>query len=124
MLNMILAMLMAVQLPAGYWPESKSNEILAKTETVRLAPDLSALTAAERAALKDLLAAGEIMQRLYEISRHHQALSAYADLVKLPDSKAKQNLLALYRLNHGPIAVTLDNKREAFLPVTPQVPGR
>jgi predicted Zn-dependent protease with MMP-like domain len=124
MLNTFLAMLFAVQLPAGYWPESKVNEILAKTETIRLAPDLSALTDAERAALKDLIATGEIMQRLYEESRHHQALSSLAALQKLPRTKQTETLLTLYRLNHGPIAVTLDNKREAILPVDPQLPGR
>ena len=49
-------------LPEGYWPESKSSAILAKTETIRLAPDLSGLTPQEKAALEDLFAAGEIMQ--------------------------------------------------------------
>ena len=28
-------------LPAGYWSESTADQILAKTETIRLAPDLS-----------------------------------------------------------------------------------
>jgi hypothetical protein len=123
-MNTILAVLLAAQLPAGYWPESKSEEILAKTATIRVAPDLSVLNDAERAALKDLMAAGEIMQRLYEHSRHHQALAAFAALQKLPRTKQTENLLALYRYNRGPIAETLDNKREPFLPVDPQVPGR
>jgi hypothetical protein len=108
----------------GYWPETKSNEILAKTETIRLAPNVSALTSGERAALDDLLNVGGIMQRLYEESRHHQALRAYADLLKRPRTKETQNLILLYRLNQGPIAQTLDNKREPFLPVDPPVPGR
>ena len=30
----------------------------------------------------------------------------------------------LYRLNQGPIATTLENKREPFLPVEPTVPGK
>src|SRR5688572_32086067 len=37
------------------------------------------------------------MQRLYEESRHHQALRAYADLAKRPRTKETQNLLLLYR---------------------------
>ena len=37
---------------------------------------------------------------------------------------ATENLFTLYRLNQGPIAATLDNKREAFLPVEPVVPGK
>ena len=115
-------------LPEGYWPESKSSAILAKTETIRLAPDLSGLTPQEKAALEDLFAAGEIMQKLYEISRHHEARTALDLLrvvdVRLGQPKATQNLLDLYRLFQGPIATTLDNKREPFLPVSPQLPGR
>ena len=118
----------AQTLPEGYWPESKSNEILAKTETIRLDPDLSSLTPDERAALQDLIEVGKIVQKLYEISRHHEALSAYDKLrvldVQTKQSKATQNLLDLYRLNQGPIAATLDNKREPFVPVSPQSPSR
>lgn len=115
-------------LPAGYWPESKSKAILDKTETIRLAPDLSGLTPQEQAALQDLLQAGAIMQKLYEVSRHHEAQKALDQLrvvdIRLGQPKATQNLLDLYRLFQGPIATTLDNKREAFLPVSPQLQGR
>jgi len=116
------------KLPEGYWPEEKSNAILAKTEVIRLAPDLSSLSSEEQAALKDLLQAGAIMQKLYEVSRHHEAQSALDQLrvldVKLGQPKATQNLLDLYRLFQGPIATTLDNKREPFVPVSAQLPGR
>lgn len=116
------------EIPPGYWPESKSSEILAKTETIRLAPDLSHLDAAETAAVKDLLAAGAIMQKLYEEQRHHQALTAHRDLLaldkQLGSPKRTQNLLQIYRLFQGPIATTLDNKREAIVPADPQVPAR
>lgn len=115
-------------LPEGYWPEAKSNAILEKTEIIRLEPDLSALTPVEQAALKDLLGVGAIMQKLYELSRHHEATRALDQLrvldVRLGQPKETQNLLQLYRLFQGPIASTLDNKREAFLPVSPQLPGR
>ena len=115
-------------LPDGYWSEAQSNAILDKTETIRLAPDLSSLTPAEQAALRDLLEVGKIMQRLYEIERHHESLSSLDQLrvldVKLGQPKATQNLLQLYRLFQGPIATTLDNKREAFVPVAAQAPGR
>lgn len=114
--------------PEGYWPETRSNEILAKTETIRLAPDVSRLSAPEQAALKDLLEVGSIMQKLYETSRHHEALPALDRLRVLDVSqgqpKRTQNLLQLYRLFQGPIASTLDNKREPFLPVSAQLPGR
>ena len=71
----LISLLMAgASLPDGYWPESKSNEILAKTQTIRLAPALSTLTAGEAAALKELLEVGAIFQQLYEDARHPQAL--------------------------------------------------
>ena len=115
-------------LPEGYWSEAQSKAILDKTETIRLAPDLSKLTGPEQAALKNLLAVGAIMQKLYEVSRHPEAVSAMDRLrvldVSLGQPKATQNLLQLYRLYQGPIASTLDNKREAFVPVSPQTPGR
>jgi hypothetical protein len=115
-------------LPSGYWPEEKSNAILEKTEVIRLAPDLSSLTPEEQAALKDLLQVGAVMQKLYEVSRHHEAQEALDRLrvldVSLGQPKATQNLLQLYRLFQGPIATTLDNQREAFVPVSPQLPGR
>lgn len=139
----ILAMMMAVTMtasaqqstqkpatdaPAGYWPVEKSEEILKKTETIRLAPDLAQLSAEERAALKDLFEVGTLMQKLYEDSRHAEALYALDRLqvldVKLGQPKLTQNLLSLYRLNMGPIATTLDNQRLPFLPVSPQVPAR
>lgn len=124
----ITALAQQPAIPDGYWPESKSDEILKKTETIRLAPDLSSLTDEERSALKDLLQVGTIFQKLYEISRHHEAITA-SDRLKILDSqlghpKWSQNLLDLYRLNQGPIAVTLDNKREPFLPVAPLSPSR
>ena len=118
----------SADLPTGYWPEARSAEILDSTETIRLAPDISPLDAGEQAAVKELLQVGRIMQRLYEDSRHPQALNAYDALVREHERrgrpKATQNLLTLYYLFQGPIATTLDNTREAFLPVAPQAPGR
>lgn len=118
----------ATNLPAGYWPIEKSQPIIDKTQTIRLAPELSRLTEGERKAIAKLLEVGKIFQQLYEDQRHFQALSAYSELVKLDKqqgaSTATQNLLALYRLNQGPITTTLDNKREPFLPVEPPAPGK
>ncbi len=115
-------------LPAGYWPLEKSQPIIDKTQTIRLAPDLSHLSAGELAAVSKLLEAGRIFQSLYEEQRHKQALSSYRSLVQLDDrvraNPETQNLLTLYRLFQGPIATTLDNKREPFLPVEPVVPGK
>jgi hypothetical protein len=114
-------------LPAGYWPLEKSQPILDKTQTIRLAPDLSQLSSDERKAVAKLLEVGKIFQSIYEDQRHKQALSSDHDLIQLDrrsGSPATQNLLMLYRLFQGPIATTLENKRETFLPVDPVVPGK
>lgn len=116
------------ELPAGYWPLEKSQPIIDKTQTIRLAPDLSHLTPGERTAVAKLLEVGKIFQRLFEKQRHPEATRSYADLVQLDkrlgSPAATQNLLTLYRLNQGPIATTLENKREPFLPVEPVQPGK
>jgi hypothetical protein len=115
-------------LPAGYWPLEKSQPIVDKTQTIRLAPDLSQLSAGERSAVAKLLEVGEIFQSIYEDQRHKQALASYRDLLQLDKRSgsvpATQNLTFLYRLFQGPIATTLENKREPFLPVDPVVPGK
>src|SRR6185369_4697518 len=115
-------------LPPGYWPIGKTAPIIDKTQTIRLSPDLSTLTAGERKAVESLLLVGNIFQELYELQRHAQARSAYQDLLNLDketgSTPATQNLLTLYRLFQGPIATTLDNKREPFLPVNPLTPGK
>jgi len=113
---------------AGAWPAERRQEVLDKTLTVRLAPDLSALTAGERRAVEELLAVGEIMQRLYEDANHRQAAEVRRALAAAPaegsEAEAVEELRTLYRLFEGPIATTLDNRREPFVPVDPPVPGR
>ncbi|MGH9872202.1 MAG: zincin-like metallopeptidase domain-containing protein [Pyrinomonadaceae bacterium] len=115
-------------LPPGYWPLEKSQPIIDKTQTIRLAPELSHLTEAERKAVAKLLEVGQIFQSLYEQQRHPQARQASRDLLQLDvrtgSSPATQNLRTLYRLNQGPIATTLENKREPFLLVAGVEPGK
>jgi hypothetical protein len=115
-------------LPAGYWTREKSQPIIDKTQTIKLSPDISHLSAGERKAVDKLLEVGRIFQTLYEQQRHPEARSAYAALVQLDtrlrSAQETQNLLTLYRLNQGPIATTLENKREAFLPVESVQPGK
>src|SRR5688572_30963814 len=116
------------ELPAGYWPLEKSQPIIDKTQTIRLDPNLSHLTPGERTAVARLLEVGKIFQRLYEKQRHPEAGRSQAELVQLDkrlgSPAVTQNLLTLYRLNQGPIATTLENKREPFLPVEPVQPGK
>ena len=110
------------------WPLEKSQPVIDKTQTLVLAPDLSHLSAGERSAVAKLLEVGKIFQQLFEQQRHPQALSAYQQLVQMDKrggSKTEtRNLLTLYRLNQGPIATTLENKREPFLEVDPIQPGK
>ncbi|MGH9969208.1 MAG: zincin-like metallopeptidase domain-containing protein [Pyrinomonadaceae bacterium] len=115
-------------LPEGYWALEKSRPIIEKTQTLSLAPELSHLTDGERKAVAKLLEVGKIFQRLYEMQRHHQALSSYKQLAdfdrRTGSTAATQNLIVLYRLFQGPIATTLENKREAVLPVDGIEPGK
>lgn len=115
-------------LSAGYWPREKSQALIDKTQAVRLSPDLSHLSAGERKAVGHLLEVGKIFQSLYEQQRHAHALSSHDGLQQLDrrlgSTPATQNLLTLYRLFQGPIAITLENKREPFLPVEMTPPGQ
>ena len=110
-----------VNLPAQYWTLEQSQAIIDKTQTTRLAPDISDLSAGERAALEKLNEVGEIFQKIYAKQRYPEALSSLDALNRLDQrlgsTAAPQNLLTLFRLNQGPVATTLDNKREPFLPV-------
>ncbi|MCA1622143.1 MAG: NUDIX hydrolase, partial [Acidobacteria bacterium] len=115
-------------LPAGYWPEEKSSALLEKTGQVRLAPDTSHLTAGERRAVEKLIEVGKIFQTVYEEQRHERASESHAALValdrRLGSPRATRNLLDVYRLFQGPIATTLENKREPFAPVELTTPGQ
>src|SRR6185503_20189246 len=109
-LGLVLA---APGLPPGYWGLDKAGPVLEKTQTLRLAPDLTRLTPGERTAVAKLLEVGGILQRVYEESRHREAISSLRALEALdrardgsPETKA---LLDLQRLNQGPIATTLEN---------------
>ena len=97
---------------------AEEREILARTETIRLAPDLAQLSAGERAALDRLLEVGSIFQQIYEDQRHAAALAASARLA------AGSHEATLYRLFQGPIATTLDNRRVPFAGVDAAPPGK
>ncbi|HEX8398505.1 MAG TPA: hypothetical protein VF644_13815 [Pyrinomonadaceae bacterium] len=111
------------KLPAGYWSVEKSQPIIDKMQPTRLAPDISGLSAGERRAIEKLNEVGTIFQNIYERQRDPQAVEARTALEQLDkrlgSPAATQNLLTLYRLNQGPVATTLENNREPFLPVKP-----
>src|SRR5215203_3438779 len=125
---LMTALLLTQTLPAGYWPIEKSQPLIDKTQTIRLSGDLSKLSESERKAVAKLIEVGQIFQKLYEEQRHPEALASYRALEQLDkrtsSTPATQNLLTLYRLFQGPIATTLGNKREPFLPVDATKPGK
>src|SRR5690348_9028574 len=125
---LMTALLLTQTLPTGYWPLEKSQPIIDKTQTIRLSSDLSKLSDGEKKAVARLIEVGQIFQKLYEEQRHPEALSSYRALEQLDkrtgSTAAMQNLLTLYRLFQGPIATTLENKREPFLPVEATKPGK
>jgi hypothetical protein len=118
---------LAADLPSGYMPQSQSERILDKTLQIQVDPDLEGLSEAERETVGRLVAVGELFQRIHETSRHRSAREAYRNLAALDQElgspQATQNLLTLYYLFKGPIARTLDNTREPFLPVEARAPG-
>ncbi len=104
------------------WEDARIEQILSRTQRTHLDPDLSALSAGERAAVVELLAAGEILHRLYLDQRHPQALAAAAYLEAHPELALERDL---FRLNAGAVASTLDNTREPFLAgINPDAPAR
>ncbi len=115
-------------LPAGYWTEEQIKPLLDKTLTLKLDPDLSALGPGERTAVERLIEVGHIMQRLYEISNHHQSQWAKEQLqtlhTEMGQPKVTSDLLDMVRMFKGPILTTLDNRRVAFLPVDDEDAGR
>ena len=122
------ALTAAAELPEGYWPVERTQPILDSRREVTLAPDLAHLSPAELEAVDELLAAGRIMQSLYEQQLHEEALAAKERLDTLhraaADPDATRNLLDLYYLFKGPVATTLDNERLPFLPVGSPNPGK
>ena len=118
----------SVVFKSDYFPLEKSQPIVDKTQTITLAPELSHLSEGEKKAVSRLLEVGKIFQNLYEIQRHPEALASHQKLIALDRANgskpATRNLVMLYRLFQGPIATTLDNKREAFLPVAEVQPGK
>jgi hypothetical protein len=127
-----LVLLLLAAAPGSYWTPEQARAVLDKTQEIRLAPDLAALSAGERKALDKLIEVGRIFQGVHEESRHHQTDEALA-MLRGPAHGAPgprleaahlDALRLLYRLNQGPIATTLDNQRLPFLPVDPPAPGK
>ena len=57
---------LAQELPEGYWSLEQATEVLEKTRTVVLDPDISSLTEAEKSVAGKLIRVGEIFNRTNE----------------------------------------------------------
>lgn len=119
---------MGDSLPPGYWSTEQAEAVLEKTLEVRLEADLAALSPGEAEAVEHLLVAGDILNRLYERQRHleaERALDALRALHRRHTAPAlTQKLLDLFWIFKGPVATTLDNERQTFLPVDEERPGK
>ena len=104
--------------PAATWSAAQGRAILDKTQTIRLAPDLSHLTDGERLAVAKLLEVGHIFQQVYEDQNHRQAAEVRSHL------RTGSDEARLYRLFKGPIATNLDNQQVPFAGVDPARPGK
>ncbi|HEX8126762.1 MAG TPA: hypothetical protein VF548_14395 [Allosphingosinicella sp.] len=114
----------AAQAPAPReWQPAQVQAILDKTQTIRLAPSLAHLSPGERVAVGKLLEVGRIFQDVYEAQRHRSALTVRAALSRRTDPQGRA-LYTLYRLNQGPIATTLENRREPALAFADAPPGK
>lgn len=109
---------------APAWTDARSRAILEQTRELWLEPDLADLTSGERSAVDHLIAAGRLVQQIYERQLHPDAEIAKARLEALPESERKARLQSLYRLANGPVVTTLENQRLPFLPVAPLWPGK
>jgi len=125
---LLVAFAANAEVPDGYWSIEQSQAILDTTLRVTLNPDLSQLSSTEFQALEELLAAGRILQTLYENQLHRGAAAAKAELERLHavsgGTAETQNLLDLFYLSNGPVATTLDNARATILPADAEQPGR
>jgi len=106
---------------APAWDAARIDPILARTQRLHLAADLSALTPGEQTAVRELIAAGERMHLLYIEQRHPAGRAAAAYLEAHPELRGERDL---FRLSAGPIVTTLDNTREPFLTVARETPAR
>lgn len=109
--------------PAREWTPAQVEEVLAKTQTIRLAPSLDHLAPGERVAVARLIEVGRIFQDLYEAQRHRSALAVRSGLARRRDPQGRR-LAILYRLFQGPIATNLANDREPFVAVEDAPPGK
>lgn len=108
------------------WDQKQVSNVLDNALEIQFSPDISHLSANELKALEHLKNAGSLIHEIYLSAQHKEGLAAKAELTESAqkgDQLAKQKL-DLYRIFKGPIATTLDNKRQAFVNVTAEMLGK
>lgn len=90
------------------WSENQTAELLDKTMRIKFSYNDTGLSENERAAVKELLLAGERMHSIY-IDQVHPHAREYEAL--LSGQQKRTDIKELFRIMKGPIATTLDNKR-------------
>lgn len=103
-----LLILLVPAVAAQTWTEADTEAVTGNLLTLTFAPDLGALAEGEREAVAHLLAAGQILQELYEEQVHPDASEVRFHL----DPESDEALL--FRLFKGPVGTTADNRRVAF----------
>jgi len=98
------------------WTEDQTRLLLDKTMRLRFDYESSELTANERAAVEELLRAGERLHTLYLEQVHPQGREIEKQMAALD---GRQDLKDIYRMMKGPVATTLENNRESYLNVLP-----
>ena len=106
----------------GFWTTAQADELLERSQVFDVPYRPDPLRDGEVAAVSKLLLVGELMQELFERSRHPQALEMRLHLEAFEPVGAEQtaqldSLRRLYSLFAGPIAYTLDAQRVPFAPV-------
>ncbi len=114
----VCLLLPATSFAQGQWTDADTRRVVDNTQVLRLAPELSGLSEAEHAVVRNLLEAGQLFQELYEIQKHPDAERARESLA----DGSPQALL--YRLYQGPIGTNGGNQRAAFMDVRPETPGK
>src|SRR5690349_12262556 len=80
---------------APSWSAEQADAVLARTQRLHLAPDLSQLTPGEQIALRELIAAGQRMHTLYLAQKHPQGAAAEAYLAAHPELTRERDLMRL-----------------------------
>ena len=98
----------------GAWSQAQTKPLLDKTMRLRFDYDDDNLSANEKAAVRELLAAGQRLHSLYLEQVHPQARAVEAAFAQM---QGRDDLKTLFRMMKGPVATDLDNVRERFLNV-------